>query len=254
MGNIFQSFELHKTLNPNVWLNTETNDFSLIKPLPDIRKKLLGIVDLFMESIKINGIGVDDIVLVGSITNYNWSKYSDIDLHIMIDKRTIPMDAETLDDYFNVKKQLFNSKHELTIKNFDTEVYLQGVDEPNASSGIFSLMRNEWVKEPKRSGFVVNKGNIKKKIKTFLLDLYVIEQMINENETPDKILVLINKLKDKIKKYRKSGLTNGGEYSDENLVFKYLRRTNYLQKLSDYKIETVNQMFSLNELNIKSLQ
>ena len=226
---------------------------SLIKPFPDIRKKLLGIVDLFMSSIKIDGINVADIVLVGSITNYNWSEYSDIDLHIMVDKKTITMDEETLDDYFNVKKQLFNSTHNLNIKGFDAEVYLQGVDEPNASVGVFSLMKNEWIKSPPKNRLIVNKVNIKIKIKTFLLDLYIIEQMINEKESPEKTLVLINKLKDKIKKYRKSGLTNGGEYSDENLVFKYLRRTNYLQKLSDYKIQTVNQMFSLKELDGKSI-
>ncbi len=47
----------------------------------------------------------------------------------------------------------------------------------------------------------------------------------------------IQKLKEKLKDYRKSGLEKEGEYSYENLVFKYLRRSGLLEKLYD----TVNR-------------
>ena len=42
-------------------------------------------------------------------------------------------------------------------------------------------------------------------------------------------------LKDKVKKYRQTGLDNGGEYSTENLVFKLLRNNGYLGKLMNSK-------------------
>ena len=38
-------------------------------------------------------------------------------------------------------------------------------------------------------------------------------------------------MKKKLKDYRKSGLEKEGEYSYENLVFKYLRRSGLLEKL-----------------------
>ena len=41
----------------------------------------------------------------------------------------------------------------------------------------------------------------------------------------------VEKLKEKLKDYRKSGLEKEGEYSYENLVFKYLRRSGLLEKL-----------------------
>ena len=41
----------------------------------------------------------------------------------------------------------------------------------------------------------------------------------------------IENLKDKLKDYRKTGLEKEGEYSYENLVFKYLRRSNLIEKL-----------------------
>ena len=47
----------------------------------------------------------------------------------------------------------------------------------------------------------------------------------------------VEKLKEKLKDYRKSGLEKEGEYSYENLVFKYLRRSGLLEKLYD----TVNR-------------
>jgi uncharacterized membrane protein YgaE (UPF0421/DUF939 family) len=47
----------------------------------------------------------------------------------------------------------------------------------------------------------------------------------------------VDKLKEKLKDYRKSGLEKVGEYSYENLVFKYLRRSGLLEKLYD----TVNR-------------
>ena len=47
----------------------------------------------------------------------------------------------------------------------------------------------------------------------------------------------INKIKDKLKKYRTAGLEKGGEMSDENLVFKVLRRNGYMQKLFDFRHE-----------------
>ena len=41
----------------------------------------------------------------------------------------------------------------------------------------------------------------------------------------------IENLKEKLKDYRKTGLEKEGEYSYENLVFKYLRRSNLIEKL-----------------------
>ena len=55
----------------------------------------------------------------------------------------------------------------------------------------------------------------------------------------------IKKLKKKIKKYRSSGLKDGGEYSYENLVFKYLRRNGYLNKLFDFENKIVDKELSL---------
>ena len=45
--------------------------------------------------------------------------------------------------------------------------------------------------------------------------------------------ILLQKVKDKLKRFRSCGLEKGGEYSVENLTFKFLRRNGYIRKLID---------------------
>ncbi len=52
-----------------------------------------------------------------------------------------------------------------------------------------------------------------------------------------------------LKEYRNNGLEREGEYSYENLVFKFLRRNGYIQKLFDFTNELVDKRLSLEQEN-----
>ena len=54
------------------------------------------------------------------------------------------------------------------------------------------------------------------------------------------------RIRKKLKKFRQGGLEKGGEYSVENLVFKVLRRNEYLHKLSSLKIMSYDNLMSIN--------
>ena len=54
-------------------------------------------------------------------------------------------------------------------------------------------------------------------------------------------------LRDKLKKFRKSGLESGGEYSYENLTFKLLRRNGYIQKLLRLKTQLKDRKLSITQ-------
>jgi hypothetical protein len=78
----------------------------------------------------------------------------------------------------------------------------------------------------------------------------MIDDVINDAEEEDSLensKNIINKLKDKLKKYRSTGLEDGGEFSNENLVFKVLRRNGYIQKLFDFQIKNTDKNLSLKE-------
>lgn len=72
-----KSFEVKKSLNPKVWKNGVLD--------PTIRKRLIEIAREFVSTIKMSELPICDIIMVGSSASYNWSKYSDIDLHILVD-------------------------------------------------------------------------------------------------------------------------------------------------------------------------
>ena len=64
---------------------------------------------------------------------------------------------------------------------------------------------------------------------------------------PEDVLKDIERFKSKIKKYRGSGLEDKGEYSYENLTFKFLRRNEYLKKLNDVRNSLIDKNLTLDE-------
>jgi hypothetical protein len=63
--------------------------------------------------------------------------------------------------------------------------------------------------------------------------------------TPEEIIEVINRIKEKLKRFRMCGLEKGGEFSYENLAFKFLRRSGYIKKLFDLKNKVVDLSLSL---------
>ena len=102
LKNVLSSFELKKELNPKMWVNNGE------KINPTVRRNLLEIAYQFIDSFGLDVV-VDDIIVTGSIANYNWSKYSDVDLHILIDYKQFKQEMIDLYvDFFDLKKVVFN--------------------------------------------------------------------------------------------------------------------------------------------------
>ena len=74
----------------------------------------------------------------------------------------------------------------------------------------------------------------------------MIDDVINDAEDEDSLETskeIINKFKDKLKKYRTRGLEDGGEFSNENLVFKVLRRNGIFKNYLIFKQNTQIRIF-----------
>jgi len=63
------------------------------------------------EFANIPNSAIKDVIVTGGNANYNYTKYSDIDLHLMIDKSKIDCE-DILDDYLRAKKQLWALTHD----------------------------------------------------------------------------------------------------------------------------------------------
>jgi hypothetical protein len=240
LNKVISSFDLQKTLNPKIW--SESGD----KMNPKVRQNLLEIDYQFIKSFGIDVV-VDDIIVKGSITNYSWSKYSDVDLHIVIDYEQFSKKLKDLYvEFFDLKKVVFNQKRQLSIFGFDVETYVEGISDEGVSGGIYSILENEWIKKPKKESMNVPKEHI---IKTSKKWMRIIDNLLKhlEGETIDTIKDSVKGIKEKLKKYRQAGLAKDGELGLENLVFKVLRRNGYIEKLYDIPIKVIDKKLSLKE-------
>jgi len=243
-NNIIKSFELRDTLNPKIW--DTPNDENSPKIKSKIREKLLEIAYEFIQFLKVDII-VSDVHLTGSLANYNWSEFSDFDLHIIADFNQFPKkQLELYKELFTLKKTLFNSDQNIKIYNYDVELYVQDENEEHASTGVYSLINNDWLETPKKEKFEINKSSLQKKISQWTEKIDSILETAEEEDLQESKKIIDN-LKDKLKRYRKCGLDKNGEMSYENLVFKYLRRSGYIEKLFGFKRKKIDKELSLKE-------
>ena len=107
-------------------------------------------------------------------------------------------------------------------------------------------MHDKWIRKPKREEFKLNKKTIKNKADKFITELKDIKKAYNKKEYQE-VVDMATSLKAKIKMMRKSGLERGGELSDENIVFKVLRRTPFMEILDSYKAKAYDKLMSVME-------
>ena len=243
---ILDSFSVKETLNPKVWEDFEIIENTTMKP--KVRKALMRIAEEFIEDLG-DDVFVEDIYLMGSLANFNWSEYSDFDLHVIVDFERYEKQEDLYKELFELKKKLFNDKHDIKIFGYDVEVYAQGISDEAHSDGVYSVMNNEWIHKPKKTHKNLDMSVLKTKIKSWTDK---IDDAIEDAKSEGNVETLKG-LKDKLKDYRQSGLDKDGEFSYENLVFKYLRRSGHIGKLFDEKTKIKDKELSV-ETQIQEIQ
>jgi hypothetical protein len=239
---ILSSFYVQDSLNSKIWENPDSSDSTMIE---SVREKLLQIANEFVNFLGVE-IFVQDIHMTGSLANYNWSDFSDVDLHILYDFQESGDQKELLIELFKLKKTLFNSTHNIKVRGFDVEMYVQDTTELHFSTGVYSVLFDEWIAIPSKDEVSIDEDKLKSKVESWmdLIDTTIDE--VEDDELDDAMLV-IDGIKEKLKKYRSIGLGNEGEYSYENLTFKFLRRNGYIQKLFDFTNELMDKRLSLEQ-------
>ncbi len=237
-----KSFEIQDELNPKFWINNKINS--------RVRLKLLDLADEFYDSLAVSWVKPKDIVLTGSIANYNWSKYSDIDVHILIDFKDVWKKTEFVQDYFDSKKQLWAEEHEgLKIYGFPVEMYVEDVNAENPNSGIYSLNKNKWVVEPNDfQDAELNEDYIKEISAKVMTEIDNTEEKLKTEKDNHKLEVLSTRMKklfDKLHKQRKESLEKHGEMGTYNIVWKVLRRSGHLDKIWDIINNIYNKVNSI---------
>lgn len=158
-----------------------------------------------------------------------------------MDFKKINKDVDLVKDYLDSKRKLWNEKHnDMIVMGFPIEMYVQDISEENASNGIYSIEKNKWLKKPEKESGIFDRHKVKLKsvdIMNIIDDIEKESHYMLDFKQMETLLNKANRLSDKLKKYRKSGLeSNNGEYSTGNLVFKVLRRSDYIEKLNKARV------------------
>lgn len=208
----------------------------------EVRDGLLKIAKDFVTNLKKDyelDIKIYDVVIIGSIANYNWTDYSDVDLHIITDYSTLDMTPDDAQTLFDAIKVNWNNKHDIKMKGHDVEIYVQDKTHKPVSTAEYSVAKHKWIKEPKKEDPEFDKQLIKKKYKEYKGKINGLLKKHEENG--------LKKLLDKLYKFRQAGLDKGGELSEENIVFKILRAKGHLDKIKDGVAKIYDKKMSVKE-------
>ena len=233
---VWLEYKNQNKLNPLIFGVDETVD-------PEVRELLLKVANYFWEGLEIPE-PFEDVLLTGSSVNYNYTPTSDIDLHIVVDFDKFD-NPELLKKYFDEAKLNWNRVHDLKLGKQNIEVYIQDNEDHPEYRGEYSLMNDKWLRRPSYVNIDIPDEEIEKKTKLFKQQIDKLEKTGKDN--PEKAIELTNKIKERLKNFRQAGLDKDGEYSLENLAFKDLRNTGYLEKLSNLKNSFIDKTLSLVE-------
>jgi hypothetical protein len=223
---------MHNELNPKLW----TKSGSL---KPEVRAHLLKIAERWKEFAKLPGKTIDCVMLGGN-AQYNYTPFSDIDVHWVLDFKAFRAPEEFIKEYLTDKQDLWRDIHgAITIYGYPVELYAQDSNEPRRKGqGVYSLIKDKWLMKPEKVKVDYNDPHLTHKVKQYA---GYIDRLIARHASD----AVFKKFKDRLKNMRAAGIKKGGEYSYENLVFKELRNQGYLEKMRDFLHKREDRKFSL---------
>jgi predicted nucleotidyltransferase len=197
----------------------------------------------YFESLDLSNVKLKDMIFTGSLANYNWSKYSDIDLHLVFDFSDVNDDIELVRKYLDAVEKNWKLQHDIQINGYDVEIYCQDSNQEHHSTGIYSLTNGEWIKKPTKENFEPDYDSIRKKASIYMSAINDLEKDFKSGKSYEYLKPKLQKLWKKIKEARQSGLEREGEFSIENLVFKLMRRNGYIEKFMDLKSKSYDKQY-----------
>lgn len=236
--NKLMAFDVQPDLQQKIWNGEDS-------VRPGVKAALLDIVEEFLEGLDLD-LDIKDIIITGSIANYNWSRYSDIDIHILVDFEDVNDNTEMVKKFFDSVRSNWNKLHNINVKGHEVEIYVQEEKEPHVSTGVYSLMNDRWLVKPKKVQPAIDRHTATKKMKAIAREIDKLSNIFDNGQS-EQAFEMAERLKNKIKRMRQSGLDRSGIYSPENLAFKMLRRSGDIEQLFSIYTQAYDKIYSLDQ-------
>lgn len=218
--------KFHPELNAKLWENNTMR--------PEVRSKLLEIAKAFYKFVGVD-LNISDITVTGSNSAYTYTEHSDLDLHLIVEGA--PSDEER--ELYDAKKGLWNEQHDIFIRGLPVEVYIQGSDDEHHSSGVFSVLNEEWLTTPSNDQPTIDDVSVAQKVRYLTRE---IKGAINDSDRTKA-----DATKTRLAKMRKEGLAETGEWGAENIAYKALRNKGLIDALSNHIRHLQDQELSLEQ-------
>ena len=218
-------------LNPVFWIGDSLKT--------EVREALMNFAEAFAAYVDLDERAMVDVLLLGGNAGYNYTQYSDLDVHIVVDPKFIPdCNPDLLDQYYMDKKTLWELTHNVTIYGVKVEPYIERPKiTRKKSQGVYSILKKSWIQEPTRIEGDVDEKDIEKKVNNFKTKI----DALIKNRDADGLKELVKKLRDG----RSVSLQKYGEYGFENMVFKELRNLGYIDKVRTVVVDLKSRRLSL---------
>lgn len=214
------TLKYHDKLNPALWHEDKLEE-----------KNIKFLLDHALKFVSFSGVNkkhIKDVVFTGSSANFNYTKFSDVDVHILVEG------VDTKSDMLYDKKTKWTEKHKLKLSGYPVEYYIQDNHEHfPEGQGVFSLMQNKWLVKPTHLKKINALFKDPKTIAKIEFDIKYVKSLIAKGTVET-----ITAFKDKMYKLRTAGLNKEGEFSIENIVYKDLRNRGLIDRLNK-KLETL---------------
>jgi hypothetical protein len=224
---LIPGIEPHDDLNPQLWQGEQLRN--------DVKEALLRIAHKFEQYLDIN-VAVEDIIVTGSQASYNYTEHSDLDLHLIIDYKTIECD-QPVEVLLDTKRKLWKFSHTITIHGVPVELYAEDTAKPVKGSS-YSVMHDQWKVKPHKENAPEPEG-----VERIALAWITVIREAIQAGTPRAL----SDAKAMLMHYRQESLAKGGEMSRGNLVFKMLRNTGVIAMLMQSLTQAQDSELSLPE-------
>lgn len=210
----------NESLNPVLWENGRLRR--------DVRIKLLNFAEAWRAFARIPESTVSDVVMVGGNAGLFYNEASDVDVHLIVDKAALPF-GEVTEEYLRDKKALWTARHDVRVKGYQVEPYAQGLGEPFAAGqGVYSLERDAWIQSPTSERYDPDSDS------RLIRSVAHWQRAIDRALTGDAGVEAMDVMRGKLSEMRARSISKHGELGRDNLVFKALRLSGHLAKMSDY--------------------
>ena len=223
-----ENIKVNNALNPKLW--DENN-----KLRTEVREAALRIVEFFLSQMDMP-ITYKDIRILGSNASYNYSPYSDLDIHIVVDFNELEGSNSMLRKYFNGVRNGFLNDYDVKIHGIPVEMYIEDISDTPKAMGIYSVADDGWIKFPKQDTNAVEADV------DSVADVW--EARINKLVKRDSLEDVDTAIRN-LYYVRRNSLAQDGEYGKGNQLFKEIRNRGLLDMLKQKKKELISKELSV---------